>query len=143
MSFRRAFLGLSPNETARPPQKGSTRRRWDSASHSGRMWGISHRFPPAHFRSGRSGSVPLLWASWLSAVETAGVPSTAPQLAAAAGCPRSDATELSSPGETLTIRHDRIKPRRLRGETLCHPELNDHPLAALRILTHPAGGSAH
>jgi len=43
-----------PSATARPPQKGSTRRRCECGSQKGRKNGTCHRLPPAHFNGGRS-----------------------------------------------------------------------------------------
>lgn len=43
--------------TARPPQKGSTRRRDACSSQIGSRWGTSQRFPPAHLRGGEYNEV--------------------------------------------------------------------------------------
>ncbi len=60
MSLSRARLGRRPSATARPPAKGSTRRRSRCDAYISRRRGTNHRFPPAHFRGGGSGSRPAI-----------------------------------------------------------------------------------
>ena len=54
MSLSKAHSGRRLKATANPPQNGSTRRRASWPVHKGRRCGTNQRFPPAHFRGGRS-----------------------------------------------------------------------------------------
>src|ERR1700756_5402704 len=56
MSFNSARRGRRLRATARPPQKGSTRRLARYSVHRSARYGTSHRLPPAHFRGGRTAS---------------------------------------------------------------------------------------
>src|SRR5712692_1610686 len=54
MSLRSARSGPRPSVTARPPQNGSTRRRWACGRHNGSRYEICQRLPPAHLSGGDS-----------------------------------------------------------------------------------------
>lgn len=71
MSLRRAFLGIRPRVTARPPQKGSTSRRDACSCQIGSRWGISQRLPPAHLRGGVS-NMGFDWFKMIKFVEFTG-----------------------------------------------------------------------
>ncbi len=56
-SLSSARCGMRPSATASPPQNGSTSRRSENGSQSGRRCGTSQRLPPAHFKGGLTAAV--------------------------------------------------------------------------------------